>query len=1519
MRIPGTDSKRPGNRLTLLDRWKIADNLRRSLIPMGLIAFAAVGWLILPGSPWVWTALAIAQVGASLFIDLAMILARGPRSGTARGTLYRLSGNVGRWWLFIVFLVSDAAISAGAIARTMWRMFVSRRNLLEWTSAAHVAVRVAAGETRIAEWRELWFAPAAAAVLTVSIVFINPAALLPAIPVLLLWAASPAIAAWTRRNVQSREEALTPDDCLFLSRLARRTWLWFETFVGPEDNWLPPDNFQEIPDPEVAHRTSPTNIGMMFLSSITAWDLGFLSSNDLSVRIGQAFETLDRLPLYRGHLLNWYDTRLLQPLEPRYVSTVDSGNLAVCLITLKEWCQEAADAPGLHAAIWDGLAGTLDQLMEALDQLPPGEIAEARSHLVALAAKIASAGSNPRNWWTLLSSVCSRECPELEAMIGTAIAGIPKLPSAALLHDLRVWLERAHHHITSMRRDLESLCPWLLLLEIAPSACGDLARNISDSLSPALPMTEIADACATARATLQDAAQTITDPVAVSWLSDLDAGIARGMLAQDTLRSHLLALAARADAMATMDFGFLYDPESNLFHIWYNISSDRIDPNHYDLFASEARLASYFAIATRNVPIEHWFFLGRPISRLPDGLALISWNGSMFEYLMPSLLLQSGPNTLVSRSEYAAVDTQRHYARRSGIPWGVSESAYAAFNADQHYQYHAFGVPGLGLRRGLSRDRVVAPYATALALAVRPGAAVQNLRELTKLGLSGGYGIFEAVDFTADRITSGHSFTVVRAYMAHHQGMILAAIGNALHGHVLARRFRRDSRMRAIELLLEERVPWEARTEQTHDDEHREVTVPRVPLPAPHSWVPPASSAFPQMHVLGNGSLAAWISESGAGALWWRKQALTRWVPDTTRDNHGIWIYAADMDSGAIWSAGRQPSGVFSDDWRVVFHAQATEFHRRDHGIAIGMEVGVAAGDDVEFRRVTVVNESEQPRVILVTSQADVVLAPPLDDERHPAFSKLFVGSEYLPHLNGLLFTRRPRNPHDQPPFLLHRAVFDRPGMEIAGFDTSRETFLGRGGDPRRPQGVVDRHSGTAGWTLDPIMSLQIRLEIAPWERRQVAFLTMAAGSRTSLLELADQYAELGSLDWAFGDAAVEAAREMQRLGLEPARLPELSALASLLIQPHEALRAPPPEIAANRLGQPRLWGLSISGDLPILVLRVGEQGEISLLPLLLRAQKFWRRRGLNIDLVILRTGVTSYQEPVRERVLALLRDAGAQEFLGRPGGVHLIFSDQINDDDRRLLETAARAVLDEARGPLASQLAEAAKLRPLVPRYQPSGAPPAEGPQLKLPRPTNLLFPNGTGGFTEDGREYVIHLEAGEHTPAPWCNVLANDAFGCLVTEAGGSSTWASNSGENRLTPWTNDPVEDPPSEAVYLRDEETAELWTPTPAPSGEDTACQIRHGAGYTVWRQHSHGLEQELMLFVPPADPVKVARLRLRNPWQRGRRVTITYYAEWLLGALPSVARPHVICEYDPDCQGCWHATPGTPTSRSAWPF
>ena len=1470
-----------------LDRWKIFDNLRRSLIPVALIALAAVGWLVLPGQALIWTALTVAAPSAYLFTDLVTSLARGRRRGAARSTLRQLADHSGRWLLAIVFMAHEAWVAADSIARTLWRVYVSRRRMLEWTSAAHSAAQVADG--RIGTWVEMVAAPALATAIALVIAIVEPAGLPGAAPLLLLWFASPEIAHLISRPKRAVADTLGAEDRIYLRQVARRTWFFFETFAGPNDNWLPPDNYQTSPHEEIAHRSSPTNVGMLFLSSLAAWDFGHIGLRDLAARMICALDALDRLESYAGHTLNWFDTKTLISLEPRYVSTVDSGNLAVSLITLAEGCREAARGAAMSPALWSGLEDALRLLHNAVSALPEPHRRTILGHLDATLDRLPAIRNAPETWRSALFEIVAGDWREVQLLVPQALDNVAQTDP----HEIHCWLERVDHHLVNMRRDLDSLEPWWALTDAPPANIGAVQEIVDALPGPESRLDEVIEKLSLARAALSEL--TPADADGHHWVSEAITALDYGAAVWTELIESLESIARRASARAFgMDFRPLYNSETRTFFVGYNLGSNTLDQHRYDLLASEARLASYFAIAKRDVPVEHWYHLGRPITQVGGALATLSWNGSMFEYLMPALLLPSDAGRLLGQSERAAVSTQRRYGEKLGLPWGVSEFGYAARDAAHRYQYQAFGVPGLGLKRGLSEDYVVSPYASALALAVAPSAATANLRWLEKLGLRDQYGFFEAADFTPDRRPLQGGFTPVRAYMAHHQGMIAAAIGNALNDNILVERFGREPHISATDLVLQERVPWEFPPESATEAETTAPDLARKPTPALNSWAPP-NAPSPQLHVIGNGSLASWISDAGGGALWWRGQALTRWTGDAVCRGGDARIYLSDRKSRVVSSLGDRGPGQPTE---TSFHAHKVEFHERVDDLSTSLEVAIAPGDDVEIRRVTLSNHSNQTREIDLTSYAEVVLAPAAAHELHPAFSKLFVHSEHLASLDGLVFTRRPRRPADRPPVLVHRLLSADAAVTPAGFETDRRGFLGRHGSAEHPPGATDDLEGSSGWTLDPVMALRARVTLAPGARAQVAFVTVAAGSRETALDIAERYANAAALDWAMEDALRSAALEARRLGLDSRALAEAQALCRDLVFPRPPARVLAVASKMDLPAQPHLWSMGLSGDLPIVLVRVADEAHAQLLPAVIRAHQWWLRRGLRSDLVVLREHASGYQEPLRELLFATLRDAGVPEGLGGSGGVHIVAADRFGAMERRTLEASARLSLDASAGSLAEAVAAPRPVRLAPPRFQPIGPlPPEPTPAPTLERPSDSTFDNSYGGFTPDDGNYVIHLEGGRRTPAPWCNVLANDAFGSIVSEAGLGFTWCINSGEHRLTPWSNDPLVDPQAEALYLRDEETAKIWTPTPLPAGGDSPRQIRHSPGATTWQCNGEGLEQRLTVFVPPDAPVKLALLSLSNPGERGRRLTATYYAEWLLGGLTTMARPHLVCGYD----------------------
>ncbi|MEO8797269.1 MAG: glucoamylase family protein, partial [Polyangiaceae bacterium] len=964
-RVPSADGGSLPNRLSAVDRWKIVDNLRRSLLAPCILALFFAGWALLPP---VASALILAPLVVPLTLSVRAIFA-----GDRRRTL-------GRWLLGVVFMPVEAAVAIDAIVRALFRMTVTRKNLLQWVTAADAARTFSRG-SRSLFWREMGTTVAVTTMLGIVLGISHPWALPFAAPLILAWLVSPEIARWASAPETTRT-ALEPREIVEVRRLARRTWLFFETFVGPTDQWLAPDNFQESPGAVVAHRTSPTNIGLMLVAELSAYDLGYIGRAELAALVSRSLDTLDRLERYRGHWLNWYDTRTLEPLLPRYVSTVDSGNLAGALVVMAEGCRQAAHLPAVRPRQLRGLGDALDLLADSLLRLSiPHD--EANEPLAALRETLERAVADEGLMGSVVGSLTT-DILRLEAALLGLLARVVTVADVAIFREVQTWLERFRHQTRSLDGDLATRAP-------------------------------------------------------------------------DGLRDELLELARRIDAArAGIDFAFLFDPERKLFHIGYNATSDRLDANHYDLLASEARLASFLAIVQGEVPSEHWLTLGRPVTRIRGHAALLSWGGTMFEFLMPTLFMRSQDRTLLQQTSELVVAAQIAHGERAGLPWGVSESGYAHLDAQGSYQYRSFGVPGLGLRRGLEEDSVVAPYACVLGLRFRPSEVLENVARLEKLGARGLYGLYEAVDYDELRAKEAARATkrdpadhaIVRSYMAHHQGMILAALNNALNDDVLVDRFHSDPRTRIGEALLSERVPSVRLAEELVGPKKTVNEVPSTVATYP-SWTPDRTGV--EMAVLGNGRLLTVVTDTGAGYTSWNGVAITREGLDSTCDVDGTWIYLRDEESGLTWSAAPAPTRPRLASDEVLFSAHRVELHHGDEGVSVRTQISVSPHDDVEVRTVKLHNEGTVARTLLLMTYADPVLEPAVASAAHLAFSRLFVECERLPKQHGLLASRRLRNPDDPTAVVVQRLVWDDPSVTWLGDQTDRRAFVGRRRDARSP------------------------------------------------------------------------------------------------------------------------------------------------------------------------------------------------------------------------------------------------------------------------------------------------------------------------------------------------------------------------------------------------------------------------------------------------------------------------------------
>ncbi|MEN8143437.1 MAG: glucoamylase family protein [Gemmatimonadota bacterium] len=1538
-RVPSAAGPRIRNQLRPISRWQIWDNLRRSLLAPSLMAMLLFGWFLGLGPPWRWAVGAMVVLGFPALLGAATATRRfihvarsddrseGGRKHTSHGRT-GLAANLGRWVLAGVFLPYEAWIALDAILRTLARLWITRRHLLEWTpeAASRRALRAHGG--LFGHWRRMIVAP----LVGVGGAFWLWSVLgnLPGVSLAFFgaWTASPAVAFLLSRPIPSRRREIPAQAEWLLREIALRTWLFFDQFVTAEDHFLPPDNWQEDREPALARRTSPTNIGMLLTSLVAAYDMGYVGLLSLESRVRNVLDSVDQLESYRGHLLNWYSTEDLRPLEPRYVSSVDSGNYAAALVVLRRTLLDAARVPVIRPVDSRGVMDVAQTFSRFVESGPAAHTDAARrlhDLLIDLDGACQLAGSDALEFVSLHLELRERLLPAIDES-AVSLAEHSSMNRAAI-HELRDWLSQLHRQLDLWDAERSALDPWTASLAAPPSLFAggaslrsyesarveriwsDLRTVLLRSVSP-LDVPSMASKAQEHATRLEDVVRAgafDADSVQciVTWCEGLRSELARSIAESKRLLDSLDELTDRCTVqIEEMDFGFLYDRSRRLLHIGYQVTAEELDPHYYDLLASEARLASYVGIAKGDLPSSHWLQLGRAFGLVGRSPVLLSWSATMFEYLLPAVFMRSPPTSLLAHSSRQAVREHMNFGRRHGIPWGASESAYGHRGDGDSYQYRAFGVPGLGLRRGLGERRVVAPYASFLALPYAPLKASRNVEGLVHLGAKGRWGMYESLDFGSQG-ESTSSPTVIRAYMAHHQGMILAALDNLLHDDVLIRRFHTDPRMAAVEYLLHEGLPW--RVPVRPDWAAREGALPKGPsrVVALESWSPSPGGPMASLHTLSNGRYRVTLSDGGGGGSWWEDMAITRWQPDAVRECQGQWLYLLDLDSGALWSAGRAPTGSSEGDVSAEYWPHMAALNRRDHQISSHLRITIPPDADVEIRRLTITNESDKTRRLAAVSYAEIVLGSGDEDLRHPAYSKLFLEGEYRRNPGCVVYRRRPKSPEEPSAYLAQALVGDDGDGLSSTWELSREVFLGRSGSSARPEALARGKaelSGKRGAPLDPIVALSAEFRLPPYATTEFACLTAVGRNEEDVLARIEEYRSLTRCAWAFESARQMAEEELAALGLHPSEHQDFQRLLSALIQGGHGLRAPADVRSVSAAPQAELWRFGISGDLPLLVLRLGHPEELEMARTLLRAHAYWRQKGVAIDLVLEDLASSGYAQPARDALRAALAESGSIDWLASPGGIHIVTAEQVQPDDLAFIESAASVFLDATGGTLADQLTRLEETPAGLPAFVPvPSSPLAPEPTVPLDREEALEFDCGLGGFASGGEEYVIRLDPGQTTPAPWAHVLANPEFGCLVTEGGGGYTWATNSSENRLTAWRNDPVLDEVSEAVYLRDEETGQVWSATQRPAGPDVPREVRYGAGYATFRQNSHGLEQRMRIFCALEDSAKIVELTLTNQWRRPRRFTITYFAELVLGSSRANSSRHLLPEFDGSTQ------------------
>ena len=1233
------------NPLSAFSRHKIWDNLRRSLVPI-----AQGGMLI------------YAAAARRPILFLLCLLLPTP------GVLLHPKA----WGVFFIRLCTlpyEIQTLADAIVRTLYRVLISRRNLLQWVTAAQAEQGGAVPYPSLA-----WGHWVMAILMAAASLATWPAVMIPGAVLFVLWIIFPFAAGWLDMPLH-HETLLEEDKRGQLMDMARATWRFFEKTVTAGDNFLPPDNLQLHPDKGLAHRTSPTNIGLYLLSCVAAQSLGFLEPDEMALRMEKTVSTLEKLPLWEGHFYNWYDTRTLEPMKPFYVSSVDSGNMAACLM-----------------------------------------------------------------------------------------------------------------------------------------CCAQAVRTLAASID-----------------------------------------------------ASLRSLSARMDDLALhMDLSKLYDTKAELFYVGIDTKEEQLGDSRYDLLASESRLLSFVAVMTGQVPVRHWFRLSRTLVRAGGKPTLVSWSGTMFEYLMPNLLLPLTRGTLLDTACRRAVRGQMRHGPGGGI-WGVSESGYYAFDPSLNYQYQAFGLPALALGN-IPAEGVAAPYASGLALPLYPEEARLNLMKMRSMGWDSNLGFYEAADFNPARIGEDKPFQLVRSHMSHHQGMMLCALCNTLQKDALVRYFEALPSAKAYGLLLQEKMP-------------RTVLHPRkaMPNPQPASAAPrsarrqAAPHTFPvDAHLLHGSGTTLCVTAQGGGYLA-REGVMISRFRGIAGDTDGIQFYLRDSQENDFWqpTSSQLPGDTVFETGQAIFTRTHLEIESR-------LSCFVNPLDGAALHLMEIMNHSSRERVLEAASYFELSLSGQKADNVHPSFRNLFVETARIGKTI-LTAKRRPRSNSDPRQMMVHGvgADVDLVHTIVQG---DRSAFIGRGGSVRSPRQMSESLrtiTGKTGAVIEPCASLRVQFLLPAHARVQLVFCTMLIQEDQLPQAMASRYATPDDAKRARELAITQGLVSAKYLAIDVALQNLYGRLTGCLLyvgQPRGQQSISPLPISG-------LWGLGISGDLPLITVEIQKRDHLPLARNILSAHAYWRLHGVWADLALVNCYGAGYDQPVRDALRDLTCASHARELMGKPGGVHLIEKQALSPEAEKLLRSASRLYLSGEQGSLGAHfrsLQSSAKL--FAPNWQKEFH---AYPIPILPALKRSFF-NGYGGFTLPEGDYVIDLDKSTETPAPWCNLLCTKKFGTMVTESGPLFTYWKNSNHGRITRWPNDAVSPRPGEGLLIRDEETGAVFSPCRWPSGDAMAFRITHSPGLTSYQGFGMGLETSLQVFCDNEYPVSLRTLRVRNTGEKERMLRIIHFADFLLG-------------------------------------
>ena len=1285
-------------KLNILSKYKIVDNILRSkletsiLISILLIIIAKLNFSlkIWPIVTYVFGALTIPYI---LELINRVVFKRegetGQRTFVKKQTT--LKNSLTKALIAIMTLPDKAYMSLNAEITSLYRMIISNKHLLEWVTAEEAEK---SSKNDLKNYYLSMISNIIAGIIGIGLFFVfdffnfDIITKILILVISVLWLIAPFVMYLISKPIKeiNKLNLLNKSEQDFVTEIAKRTWLFFKDYITEDTKYLPPDNYQEDRIPKVVKRTSSTNIGLGMLSVISSYDLGFESLEDTVSLLEKMINTVSGLQKWNGHLYNWYNLDNLQPLMPRFVSSVDSGNFV----------------------------GYLYVVLQFLEQF----------------------GTRPQ------------------------------------------------------------IAPLILQVK-------ELINNT--------------------------------------------------------------------------DFSKLFDYKNNLFSVGFDVEENKLVESYYDLLASEARQASLVAIAKKDIDVKNWYNLSRTLTVLNKYKGLISWSGTAFEYLMPNINIPKYPGSLLDESCKFMIMSQKEYAKKLDIPWGISESAFNLKDLNNNYQYKAFGIPWLGLKRGLADEMVISSYGSILAITEDPKGVVDNLKKLEKQGMYNKYGFYESIDFTPNRVEKSKKYANVKTYMAHHQALILLSINNLINNNILQKRFMLNPEMQSINILLEERMPENVIITKEKKEKVEKIKYENFDFYSEKTFNK-ISNGQDRYNLMANKNYTIIMDDKGNGYSKYKDILINRFKP-TSDVEQGIYFYIKNIRNKKIWTNGYNQGIDKPDKYSVSFAPDRTKFVRIDGNIETKTKITVSPNDSVEIRRLEIKNLGNTDETLEISSFLEPVLSNKEQDYAHPAFNNLFLSYEYIEDSNTILAKRKKRSENQKEMFMAVNLYSEDNAIGDLEYEISMERFNGRNnyGIPKLVENSRPL-SKKIELSTDSVIAMRKTINVKAKECIKLDLIICVSEERNYVLETIKKYLNMESNKRIFELSRGRIEAENRYLELTGKDISLYQRLLTYILGNNTSFS----DYSEKQYPINELWKYGISGDYPIVFVKIKNVNDIDVIKELIKAYEYFKTKNLEIDLVILNEERDKYNSYVKDAILDSILNRNIAYMLNIKGGIYVL--NNINDEDKEIISIYSKLVIDAKNGNLNLQLndldEDGIKINNNVENeiVEHVEEDQKENKLLNL----DLKYYNDYGGFSQDGKEYYIRVNKDENVPMPWSHIMANENFGTLVTDSMGGYTWYKNSRLNRITAWSNNPILDVPSEIIYLKDYDTKKAWSLGLNPMPDTNDYYITYGFGYAKYEHENFGIRQEAEIYVPKEDSVKVQIIKLKNETLRKRKIKLVYYLKPVIG-------------------------------------